>query len=69
MNPTIVISALVTTILALAGVIAKLALHCRSLQQELDRAREDHLDDLRAIATRGARLVSLLDEPSSDSTD
>lgn len=69
MNPTIVISALVTTILALAGVIAKLALACRSLQQELDSAREDHLDDLRAIATRGARLVNLLDSPSSDSTD
>jgi hypothetical protein len=69
MNPTIVISALVTTILALAGVIVKLALHCKSLQGQLDGAREDHLEDLRAIANSGARLASSLDALSSDSND
>jgi hypothetical protein len=69
MTSTAVISALVTTVLALCGVVAKLALACRSLQEQLDDAREDHLHDLRAIATRGTKLASLLEPPSSDSTD
>ncbi len=69
MNPTIVISALVTTILALAGEIVKLALACRSLQVQLDDAREEHLEDLRAIANSGARLANSLERPLSDSND
>jgi hypothetical protein len=78
MNPTIVISALVTTILALAGVIVKLALHCKSLTERIDdlhedyadelaEARRDHLADVVRIAQSGAKLANLLEPPGSES--
>ena len=78
MNPTIVISALATVILTLAGVIAKLALHCKSLHQRIDdlheqckdelaEANRKHLSDVVRIAQSGAKLERLLSEPTSES--
>lgn len=78
MNPTIVISALVTVILALAGVITKLALHCKSLTERIDDLHEDHADELAEvnrthlaqvvrIAQSGAKLTNLLEPPGSGS--
>lgn len=80
MNPTIVISALVTTILALAGVISALALHCKSLTERIDDLHEDyadelaaakrkHLEDVVKIAQSGARLANLLEPPASELSD
>lgn len=80
MTETAVIGALTTTVVALSGVIGKLWLDCKSLakqldqcredcQDDLDRARREHLADVRAIAQSGVKLKHLLEPPSSSSSD